>query len=87
MAEEDSKMNPTLHKPVPMYSRVKIPKRYHGLDEDVIGTIVGVSSVHVIFTYIVYLDNELKSSFGSVRGIVVPGPELEGLDGTNWRLQ
>ncbi len=39
---------PTLHKHVPMGSRVKLSKVYHLPSK--VGTVVGIASMHVIFT-------------------------------------
>lgn len=76
---------PTLHKPVPLESRVRLPFHYFG--KEVKGTVVGISSMHVIFVYIVLLDEAQDSEFGKVRAVAVPGAELESEDGsTNWRL-
>ena len=75
-------MEPTLHKPVPMETRV----RYAGTDH--VGTIVGVASMHVVFMYIVLLDTPIDSPEGRVRAIVAGGPQLESEDGlTHWRLE
>ena len=80
-------MNPTLHNPVPMESCVSIPKYYSNSGERILGTVVGISSMHVIFQYIVLLDEPLKTPEGTVRAVVVNGPELVGEDGNkNWRI-
>jgi hypothetical protein len=78
-------MKPSLHKPVPMESRVIVPKHYLDRD-DVKGTVVGVASMHVIFTYIVLLDEPIDTEYGTCRAIVVNGPELRGENGEDWRL-
>lgn len=46
-------MAPTLHKPVPMGSRVYIPEYFSSKRKKLAGTVVGVASLHVIYTYIV----------------------------------
>lgn len=80
-------MAPTLHKPVPMGSRVYIPEYFSSKRKKLAGTVVGVASLHVIYTYIVLLDEPLASEeFGEVKAVVVNGPELEGIDGSNWRM-
>lgn len=76
---------PALHKPVPMDTRVRIPAHYLG--KPAVGTVVGVSSVHVIFTYIVLLDEAVSSEYGKIRALSINGAELDSEDGmTNWRL-
>ena len=79
---------PTLHKPIPMNTRVRLPRYFSDpFRTPILGTVVGISSIHVIFTYIVLLDVPLTISYGVVKAVVVSGPELESEDGeTNWRL-
>ena len=79
---------PTMHKPVPINSRVKIPNYYSkDKNKNFFGTVVGISSMHVIFTYIVLLDEFLESEFGDLKAVVVHGTELESEDGlTNWKI-
>lgn len=82
--------HPTLHKPVPMNSRVFIPD-YYIIDEisdnqrRLGGTVVGIANIHVIFTYIVLLDEPIQTEYGEFKAVVVNGAELEAEDGTNWR--
>lgn len=76
---------PTLHKPIPMESRVVVPASYCG--EPRRGTVVGVAACHVIFWYIVLLDEPHEAPFGAVRAISVPGCELDGEGGGDWRLR
>lgn len=83
---ETSVLQPTLHKPVPMGSRVKVPKYFHSSSAELWGEVVGISFAHVIFGYIVLLDEPLETLYGPQKAVVVNGPELEGPDGTNWRL-
>lgn len=78
-------LQPTLHKPVPMGARVRTPKHYLG--EDKIGTVEGIAFRHIVFVYIVRLDEPIQTEYGEQRAIVIPGSELEGLDGTNWRIE
>lgn len=75
---------PTLHKPVPMNTRVVIPALYAG--EERRGTVVGIAFVHVVFSYIVLLDEPVDTPYGSQRAITVPGGDLTGEDGSNWML-
>ena len=78
---------PTLHDPVPMGVRVKVPGHYHNENGEVWGEVQGVASAHVIWTYIVVLDEALATPFGVVRAVTVPGPELEGERGAHWRRE
>jgi hypothetical protein len=79
-------MEPTLHLPVPMNSRVRIPDTFLG--GKATGTVVGVAMEHVIFTYIVLLDESHQAPFGEIRAIVVPGPLLTSEDGlSDWKLK
>jgi hypothetical protein len=79
--------NPTFHLPVPMNTRVIVPD-YYFKNKNIAGTVVGVSSIGVIFTYIVLLDQQIESEHGYVKAIVVHGPELVSEDGkTNWRIK
>lgn len=76
---------PTLHKPVPMGVRVVIPEYFVG--KKMKGEVAGISSMHVIFHYIVLLDEPIESEFGLQKAITVGGPQLEAEDGSNWRLE
>jgi hypothetical protein len=80
-------MKPTLHKPVPMGTRVRLPKHYDLLSCNT-GEVAGVASQHVIFQYIVILDVPFESdSLGICKAVTCTGGELESEDGqTNWRL-
>lgn len=78
--------NPAFHKPIPMGTRVIVPKHYVG--EEVKGEVIGVSFAHVIFTYMVLLDKPIPSPYGdgTIRGICVSGTELKGENGEDWRI-
>jgi hypothetical protein len=78
-------VKPALHKEVPMQARVRV--RNH---PELVGTVEGVASTHIVFHYIVRLDEEtfLEGPGLLVRSIDVPGTELESPDGTvHWRNQ
>ena len=75
---------PTMHKMVPMNSRVWIPWQHFG--KPVSGTVVGISSYHDIFNYIILLDISVPTPYGDIRAASVPGTELVGIDGRNWKL-
>lgn len=78
---------PTLHKEVPIGTRVYIPSMYYSYkDKRYTGTVAGIASMHVVFGYIVILDEEIPSEFGDLKAIVVYGSQLEGLNGEHWRL-
>lgn len=78
------RQQPTLHKPVPMGARVIVPAHYAG--HPVRGEVVGISMMHVIFTYIVLLDEPIESEHGLLKALTIGGPELEAEDGGNWRM-
>lgn len=79
------KYEPALHKPVPMNSRVRLPLQWTVREAK--GTVVGISSMHVIFIYIVLLDEAIETEYGTCKAMACPGSELESEDGlTNWRL-
>jgi hypothetical protein len=73
---------PALHKNVPMGARVVVPSYAGGGT----GTVVGISSVHILFSYIVLLDVPIDSPYGITSAVCVGGPELNDVDGTHWRL-
>lgn len=87
-----SALTPALHRPVPMNSRVLVPSNYLGRPEADLasrtGTVVGISSMHVIFTYIVLLDIPYNDpDYGEMKALAAPGSELESATepGKNWR--
>lgn len=73
-------LQPTLHRPIPMSSRVIVSDGF--LEKESSGTVVGIAYQHVIFGYVVLLDepvfvnarNELHAA------IVVPGSFLRVVD-------
>ncbi len=79
---------PTLHKPVPMGTRVLVPEHYMGLKDGkpYEGEVVGVAFFHVIYSYIVLLDAPFESSYGVIKAVTVTGGELVGTDGTDWKI-
>jgi hypothetical protein len=83
-----SALAPTLHKPVPLQTRVQIPESYLGpTATSFTGRVVGIASMHVIFTYIVLLDQTLQTDEGPTDAVVVPGSDLMNEGGTYaWRL-
>lgn len=84
-------MKPTLHLPIPLETRVRVIRAFFApipREDRFVGTVVGIATMHVIFTYIVLLDTPWQDpDFGLTRAIVVQGTGLESEDGTkNWRL-
>lgn len=80
------KYEPALHKAVPMQARVRFPELYLGPGKRNTGTVAGIAALHVIFTYIVLLDEPIKTEYGLTSAISIGGSELESEDGlTNWR--
>lgn len=78
------RFEPTLHKPIPMGARVVLPEEFYGGGK---GTVVGISSMHVIFNYIVLLDEPKEDSdYGTWKAISVSGTVLTGEDGTSYQL-
>jgi hypothetical protein len=52
---------------------------------EITGTVIGIASFHIIFIYIMLLDKPLQTPEGMVRAIAVPGVNLMGEDGTDFR--
>ncbi len=78
-------LQPTLHKPVPMNSRVALPEEWLG--RHATGTVVGIASIHVVFQYIVLLDTPIVSEYGEQKAVVCGGPQLTCLEtGKSWRF-
>ena len=82
------KLEPTLHKPVPLQTQVIVPLHYLGPDrESYQGRVVGIASMHIIFTYIILLDVPVETEYGLTSAITVGGPELMNASGEYaWRL-
>lgn len=78
---------PTLHKSIPVGTRVVVSKSTAG-DVHMEGKVIGISMVHMIFFYIVLLDTpiECDATGEMVQGVTVPGTELETPDGENWKI-
>ncbi len=80
-----SRYEPGLHKPVPMGARVRIPPHYVG--KVATGTVIGIAALHVVFSYIILLDEPHPTEYGEIRALSIVGSELDSEDGsTNWRL-
>jgi hypothetical protein len=85
IATTTSPIQPSIHKPVPMGARVVLPEHYLGRP-NVTGTVVGIASLHIFFTYIILLDAEIQTEYGPQKAVVVLGQELRGVNGEDWRL-
>lgn len=79
-------LKPAFHRPIPLETRILIPKGTIS-DKDRTGIVVGIATKHVIFTYIVLLDegSEFVDSDGVHRAINFPGNLLHEIDGTPFR--
>lgn len=78
---------PTFHKPVPMGTRVLVTTPYVNKEDCQEGTVIGVASTHLISMYIVLLDKPIESNCGTLKAIVINGPEIRGVDGMSWKLE
>lgn len=81
-----NKLEPTLHKPVSMETRVRV-NLFDNKSKDYTGIVVGIASLHILFTYIVLLDEQLNINEDVCRAVTVPGPLLRSEDVlSDWRL-
>jgi hypothetical protein len=88
MENKTTVYQPTLHRPVPLQTRVIVPENYLGQHRATYGgRVVGIASVHVMFMYIVLLDEPLMTDYGVTNAIVCDGANLKNEDGEYaWRL-
>lgn len=82
------KTGPTMHKPIPIGTRVKVIPG--GLPDDIIdkvrGEIQGVASTNFFFVYILLLDEPIDvPDIGFCKCISMSGLMLEGEDGTSYQ--
>lgn len=77
------KSGPVLHRPIPMEARVIVPA---AIGTPRKGTVIGIAEFHVVYRYIVLLDEPLATEDGVIRALAIQGTLLEGEDGSNWRL-
>lgn len=76
---------PSLHLPVPLQTRCRIPAEYLG--HEATGTVAGISSLGIIFHYIVILDTPHQFEGETHTAISVGGPQLMDETGAYaWRL-
>jgi len=76
-----------LHKPIPLGTDVIVPTGNYSPGKLRAGKVVGIAMFHVIFNYIVLLDDDIIDEYGAHKAISVPGTILETSDGGNWRLE
>lgn len=58
------------------------------ISKPVPGTVVGVSSKSLTYTYIVLLDLPIQDKeLGTVRAVTVKGTEMRGRDGEDWKFR
>jgi hypothetical protein len=78
---------PHLHGEIPLGAQVRIPKGPIS-DKERTGVVVGISFVHVIFTYIVLLDpgSEVEDEYGVHRAVSVDGTYLRRMDGSYFEM-
>lgn len=75
-----------MHKDIPLQTRVIVDAQYLG--KDVTGTVGGIASMHVVFHYIVVLDEPHVFEDETYTAISVIGSHLKNLDGEfAWRLE
>lgn len=73
-----SKRNPpTMHTDFPMESRVRVSIHYPIDQCPCIGTIVGIASLNIIYSYIILLDEPITIHGETYRAISVPGNQLD----------
>ena len=76
---------PTMHKPIPMMTRVLLPD--YVFNSRSYGNVVGVSSQGVFFTYIIELDKEIFiEDVGNVLFVSISGLELRDSEGNSWNI-
>lgn len=82
-----SRLTPSMHLPVPMQSRCRVDAQYLG--KEALGIVAGIASCHVVFHYIIILDEphvDLESG-ETFTAISVLGPHLMDESGKYaWRL-
>jgi hypothetical protein len=67
-----------------MNTRVLIPAGYCATTAHM-GTVVGISSMHVIFGYIIQLDEPIDTEYGIQHAVIMYGSQIETPDGGNFR--
>lgn len=73
------RLMPTLHKPVPLQTRVRVHESYLG--HEVRGTVAGIASQHVVFMYIIVLDEPHVFDGEAFTAITVVGSHLMNENG------
>lgn len=76
-------LNPTMHKPIPLQTRVILPD-YHN---NMTGTVCGIATMGIFFTYIVLLDKPINNEYGENSAVVANGLELKSeVTGLKWLI-
>ncbi len=77
---------PYYHHAIPMGARVYAIDEQRNRSPHGIGTVVGIASFHVIFSYIVLFDEPFEDSeFGTMRAMSIFAPQLVSADtGETW---
>jgi hypothetical protein len=79
------RLTPTLHKDVPLQTRVRVDAQYLG--KEVTGTVAGIASLHVVFQYIIILDAPHQHDGETYTAITALGSHLMNEEGVYaWRL-
>ena len=74
---------PTIHRPIPLQTRVILPEYLGNLT----GKVAGIYLMGPIFHYIVILDKPLNNEFGENNAISISGTELRSeVTGLKWLL-
>lgn len=77
---------PSMHKPIPMGTRVSHKTGYGTGYPDFTGTVVGIASIHAIYHYIVALDLGIVVDGEIHTALSVPGTLLVGTDGKSFAV-
>lgn len=79
------RITPTLHKDIPLQTRVRVDKMYLGHEAS--GIVAGIASLHVVFHYIVILDAPHVLDGETYTAITAIGSHLMDESGKYaWRL-
>ena len=79
------RLTPTLHQDVPLQTRVRVDAQYLG--REVTGIVGGIASIHVVFQYIVILDEPHVHEGETYTAITALGSHLMDEAGVyRWRL-
>lgn len=68
------RLTPTLHADVPLQTRVRVDAQYLG--KEVTGIVAGIASLHVVFSYIIILDEPYQHEGETYTAIIAIGSHL-----------